>query len=99
MDIVPTKRRSEETKMARMKTVKLGETEGQRTLVLSGMEIGDEVIVRGRQSIDREGVPVVSVEWSELGPAQLPSITPSPMPPPPRHGSTQQQGGGYQHGH
>ncbi|MFA0732389.1 MAG: hypothetical protein BKPUNTRY_001941 [Candidatus Fervidibacter sp.] len=99
MDLVPTKRRSEETKMARLKTVKLGETDGQRTLVLSGLEIGDEVIVRGWQSIAREGVPVVSVEWNELGPAQLPSITPSPMPPTHRHGSTQQQGGGHQHGH
>jgi hypothetical protein len=32
----------------------LGETDGQRTLVLSGLKIGDEVIVRGWQSIVRE---------------------------------------------
>jgi multidrug efflux pump subunit AcrA (membrane-fusion protein) len=99
MDLVPTKRQVGEAKVARLRIVKLGETDGQRTLVLSGLKIGDEVIVRGWQSIVREGVPVVAVEWNELGPARLPSITPSPMPPTHQHGSTQRQGGGHLHGH
>jgi RND family efflux transporter MFP subunit len=99
MDLVPTKRQVGEAKVARLRIVKLGETDGQRTLVLSGLKIGDEVIVRGWQSIVREGVPVVAVEWNELGPVRLPSITPSPMPPTHQHGSTQRQGGGHLHGH
>jgi len=99
MDLVPTKRQVGEAKVARLRIVKLGETDGQRTLVLSGLKIGDEVIVRGWQSIVREGVPVVAVEWNELGPARLPSITPSSMPPTHQHGSTQRQGGGHLHGH
>jgi multidrug efflux pump subunit AcrA (membrane-fusion protein) len=99
MDLVPTKRQVGEAKVARLRIVKLGETDGQRTLVLSGLKIGDEVIVRGWQSIVREGVPVVAVEWNELGPARLPSITPSPMPPTHQHSSTQPQGGGHLHGH
>jgi multidrug efflux pump subunit AcrA (membrane-fusion protein) len=99
MNLVPTKRQVGEAKVARLRIVKLGETDGQRTLVLSGLKIGDEVIVRGWQSIVREGVPVVAVEWNELGPAQLPSITPSPTPLTHQHGSTQRQGGGHLHGH
>jgi multidrug efflux pump subunit AcrA (membrane-fusion protein) len=99
MNLVPTKRQVGEAKVARLRIVKLGETDGQRTLVLSGLKIGDEVIVRGWQSIVREGVPVVAVEWNELGPARLPSITPSPMPPTHQHGSTQRQGDGHLHGH
>jgi multidrug efflux pump subunit AcrA (membrane-fusion protein) len=99
MDLIPTKRQVEETKVARLRIVKLGETDGQRTLVLSGLKIGDEVVVRGWQSIVREGVPVVAVEWNELGSARLPSITPFPMPPTHQHGSTQRQGGGHLHGH
>jgi len=99
MNLVPTKRQVGETKVARLRIVNLGETDGQRTLVLSGLKIGDEVIVRGWQSIVREGVPIVAVEWNELGPARLPSITPSPMPPTHQHSSTQRQGGGHLHGH
>jgi multidrug efflux pump subunit AcrA (membrane-fusion protein) len=99
MNLVPTKRQVGETKVARLRIVKLGETDGQRTLVLSGLKIGDEVIVRSWQSIVCEGVPVVAVEWNELGPVRLPSITPSPMPPTHQHGSTQRQGGGHLHGH
>ncbi|MEZ8216780.1 RND family efflux transporter, MFP subunit [Candidatus Fervidibacteria bacterium JGI MDM2 SSWTFF-3-K9] len=100
MELVPTKRQTGETKLARLRVIRTGETDGQRTLVLSGLKAGDEVIVRGWQSIVREGVPVVAVEWNELGPAQLPSIAPSPMPPTHQHGGAQQQkGGGHQHGH
>lgn len=99
MDLIPTKQQSEGTKIARLRIVKLGETDGQRTLVLSGLKVGDEVIVRGWQSIVREGVPVVAVKWGELGPEKLPSVTPPPMPPTHQHGSTQGQGGGHQHGH
>lgn len=100
MDLVPTKQQGEGTKMARLKVVRLGETNGQRTLVLSGLKAGEEVIVRGWQSILREGVLVVAVKWSELGPEELPSVAPSAMPPTHQHGSTQQQqGGGHQHGH
>jgi multidrug efflux pump subunit AcrA (membrane-fusion protein) len=54
MNLVPTKRQVGETKVARLRIVKLGETDGQRTLVLSGLKIGDEVIVRSWQSIVRE---------------------------------------------
>jgi multidrug efflux system membrane fusion protein len=99
MNLVPTKRQVGEAKVVRLRIVKLGETDGQRTLVLSGLKIGDEVIVRGWQSIVSEGVPVVAVEWNELGPARLPSITSSPMPPTHQHGSTQRQGGGHLHEH
>jgi len=100
MDLVPTKRQIGETKLARLRVIRTGETDGQRTLVLSGLKVGDEVIVRGWQSIVREGVPVVAVEWNELSPARLPSVTPSPMPPAHRHGSAhQQKGGGHLHGH
>ena len=99
MDLVPTKRQVGETKVARLRNVKLGETDGQRTLVLSGLKVGDEVIVRGWQSIIREGVPVVAVEWNELGPVRLPSVSPPPMPPAHQHSSQQRKGGGHQHGH
>lgn len=98
MDLVPTKRQGKETKVARLKVVRLGETDGRRTLVLRGLKAGEEVIIRGWQSILREGVPVVAVKWSDLGPEELPSVAPSATPPPHQHGILRQQGGGHQDG-
>lgn len=102
MDLVPTKRQGGDTKMAHLRLVRLGETDGQRTIVLDGLKEGEEVIVRGWQTL-REGKPVAAVPWTELGPAKLPAFTPPPGTSP--HGGhtsapTERapQGGGHQHG-
>lgn len=83
MDLVPTKRQIGETKIAQIRLVQLGETDGQRTLILHGLNEGDEVIVRGWQSL-KEGMLVTSVKEGEL---------PEVLSTPPSS-----QGGGHQHG-
>ncbi len=83
MDLVPTKRQGGDVKMASLRIVKLGATDGHRTIVLSGLREGDEVIVRGWQSL-KEGMPVIAVKEGEL---------PQVLSTPPA-----QQGGGHQHG-
>lgn len=105
MDLVPTKRQGESVKTAQLRIVRLGKTDGQRTVVLHGLREGEEVIVRGWQTL-KEGSPVAAVPWTELGPAKLPVFTPPPGASP--HGGhggstpapTEQapQGGGHQHG-
>ncbi len=77
MDLVPTRRQGNETKVARLKTVQLGATDGQRTLVLDGLREGDEVIVRGWQTL-KDGTPVVAVSEAERN-----ALTPLSVPPPP----------------
>ncbi len=77
MDLVPTKRQGGDTKMAQLRPVHLGETDGQRTVVHNGLREGEEVIVRGWQTL-KEGKPVAAVLWTELGPAELPAFTPPP---------------------
>ncbi len=83
MDLVPTKRQDSGVKVAHLRTVHLGATDGQRTVVLHGLQEGEEVIVRGWQSL-KEGTPVIAVKEGELPKALL-------TPPSP-------QGGGHQHG-
>lgn len=77
MELVPRKRQGGDTKIAQLRLVHLGETDGQRTLVHSGLKEGEEVIVRGWQTL-KEGKPVAAVPWTELGPAELPAFTPPP---------------------
>lgn len=83
MDLVPTKRQVGDVKVASLRTVKLGATDGQRTVVLNGLKEGSEVIVRGWQSL-KEGTPVIAVKEEEL--TQVLSTSPA------------QQGDGHQHG-
>ncbi|MFA0751820.1 MAG: hypothetical protein SLRJCFUN_002223, partial [Candidatus Fervidibacter sp.] len=87
MDLVPTKRQGGDVKTAQIRLVHLGDTDGQRTIVLHGLREGDEVIVRGWQSL-KEGTPVIAVREGEL--LQVLSTSPAPSPA--------TQGGGHQHG-
>ncbi len=87
MDLVPTKRQGGDVKTAQIRLVHLGDTDGQRTIVLHGLREGDEVIVRGWQSL-KEGTPVIAVREGEL--PQVLSTSPAPSPA--------TQGGGHQHG-
>jgi RND family efflux transporter MFP subunit len=72
MDLVP-----EETalgagvKVARRVPVTLGATDGERTVVLTGVREGDEVIVKGHDNL-HEGDAVFAVAWGERGPQTLP---------------------------
>ncbi|MGQ9729412.1 MAG: hypothetical protein ACUVSC_13015, partial [Candidatus Fervidibacter sp.] len=80
-DLVPTKRQGSDSKVAQLRLVHLGETDGQRTIVLKGLKEGDEVIVRGWQTL-KEGTPVVAVQWGEWGPTEFPAGTLPPLSPP-----------------
>lgn len=102
MELVPRKRQGGDTKIAQLRLVHLGATDGQRTLVHSGLQEGDEVIVRGWQTL-KEGQPVAAVPWTELGPAELPAFTPPPgASPHAGHASAPEeqepQRDGHQHG-
>jgi HlyD family secretion protein len=69
MDLVPEKATS--GKKAHQVDVTVGASDGQRTEVRAGLKEGDEVIVRGRESL-QEGFLVYPVPWTEAGPAGLP---------------------------
>jgi hypothetical protein len=58
-------------KVARQVAVTLGATDGERTVVLTGLREGDEVIVKGHENL-HEGDAVFAVEWGERGPLTLP---------------------------
>ena len=89
MELVPKKRQGGGTKMARLKVVQLGPMDGERTVVLAGLTEGDEVIVRGWQSISREGAPLRAVSESEWRLGKLPFTVPTPTT----------TGGASPHGH
>ncbi len=58
-------------KVARQVAVTLGVTDGERTVVLTGLREGDGVIVKGHDNL-HEGDAVYAVEWGERGPLELP---------------------------
>ncbi|MCS7224810.1 MAG: efflux RND transporter periplasmic adaptor subunit [Armatimonadetes bacterium] len=85
MDLVPTQRATVNTKIARIRTVTLGPTDGVRTIVLDSLRTGDEVIVKGWMNL-KEGDFVQVVEWTKEGTPIVPLIPPSgPSPQPPSH--------------
>lgn len=59
-------------KRAHQVYVTLGPNSGDRTVILSGLKEGDEVIVAGYQAL-REGDSVTPVEWGPNGPKQMPA--------------------------
>ncbi|MGQ9524587.1 MAG: heavy metal-binding domain-containing protein [Armatimonadota bacterium] len=61
-------------KRAHQVFVKVGPSSGDRTVILSGLKEGDEVIVAGYQTL-REGDSVTPVEWGPNGPKLLPPPT------------------------
>ncbi|GIV20021.1 MAG: hypothetical protein KatS3mg023_1772 [Armatimonadota bacterium] len=69
MDLVPEKRGGKYT--AHRVNVMLGESNGRRVAVLSGLREGDEVITQGNEYL-KEGDPVTPVEWGIAGPQRLP---------------------------
>ncbi len=76
MDLVPVEKPpGAKGKHAHQAIVTLGQTDGERTQVLSGLREGDEVIYRGLESL-QEGFLVYPVPWGDRGPAELP---PGPM--------------------
>jgi RND family efflux transporter MFP subunit len=72
MDLVPEKTSvGGAVKAARQVAVTLGPTDGKRTVVLTGLREGDEVIVRGHENL-HEGDAVFAVAWGDRGPLELP---------------------------
>jgi hypothetical protein len=72
MDLVPAKASvGGAVKVARQVTVTLGATDGERTVVLTGLRKGDAVIVRGHGNL-HDGDAVFAVAWGERGPLELP---------------------------
>ncbi len=69
MDLVPEKRGGKY--VAHRVDVVLGESNGRRVEVRSGLREGDEVITRGNEYL-KEGDPVTPVEWGVSGPKKLP---------------------------
>jgi membrane fusion protein (multidrug efflux system) len=61
--------------VASLRPVTLGPTDGQRTVVTSGLRHGDEAIYAGQDSL-KEGDMVTPSPWTEEGPKELPQ----PMP-------------------
>ncbi len=85
MDLVPTKRQTAQTKVARIRLVRLGPTDGNRTVVLDSLQPGDEVIVKGWVNL-RDGVPVKATEGKALMlPASRPAIGEGTGAVPPTH--------------
>jgi multidrug efflux pump subunit AcrA (membrane-fusion protein) len=69
MDLTP--RESTAKFIAARKSVVVGAKSGQRTIVVSGLSNGDQVIFGGSEELV-EGSPVAPVAWGERGPAELP---------------------------
>ncbi|MEJ5253221.1 MAG: efflux RND transporter periplasmic adaptor subunit [Chthonomonadetes bacterium] len=69
MDLVPKQRGGKQ--VAHRMDVTLGDSDGRRVEVRSGLREGDEVIVRGNEYL-KEGDPVAPVEWGIAGPKELP---------------------------
>lgn len=59
-------------KGAHLAYVTVGKTDGNRTVIISGLNQGDEVIYKGQRYV-REGDAVTSVKWGADGLEQLPS--------------------------
>jgi RND family efflux transporter MFP subunit len=65
---------------ASLRLVVLGATDGQRTVVPSGLKSGDQVIYAGQDSL-KEGDMVTPSPWTEEGPKELPQpMAGQPMP-------------------
>jgi len=69
MDLVPKQRGGKQ--VAHRLNVTLGDSDGRRVEVRSGLREGDEVIIRGNEYL-KEGDPVAPVEWGSAGPKELP---------------------------
>lgn len=69
MDLVPVKRGG--PLQAHRVEVKIGASNGERTLILSGLKEGDKVIIAGYESL-KEGDSVTPTQWGEEGPVSLP---------------------------
>lgn len=65
------KKQADTGKTAHLTYVTTGTTDGDRTRIVSGLGVGDEVIYAGHRYL-REGDAVTPVKWGEDGPAQLP---------------------------
>lgn len=63
---------SEARKAAQLVPVEIGASNAEFTEIKSGLELGDEVIYAGQTGL-RPGTPVVAVEWTDQGPATLPT--------------------------
>jgi multidrug efflux pump subunit AcrA (membrane-fusion protein) len=76
MDLVPEKTSvGGAVKTAHQVLVTLGPSDGERTVILSGLREGDAAIVRGHENL-HEGDAVYAVPWGDRGPLELP---PAPM--------------------
>jgi RND family efflux transporter MFP subunit len=89
MDLVPQRRGGEYT--AHRVNVTLGEGNGRRVAVLSGLREGDEVITQGNEYL-KEGDPVTPVEWGLSAPKRLPEPS-GEMPAMPGMEMSPQHGG------
>lgn len=69
MDLTPTRRASRF--VAQRVAVRLGDSDGKRVVVESGLQEGDEVIYRGHEYL-QEGTSVAPTEWGVDGPRRLP---------------------------
>lgn len=70
MNLVPVKRGG--PLQAHRVEVTIGASNGERTLILSGLKEGDKVIIAGYESL-KEGDSVTPTQWGEEGPVSLPS--------------------------
>ncbi len=58
-------------KTARLIYVTVGRSDGERTEIISGLNVGDEVIYAGQRYL-REGDAITVTPWGKNGPAELP---------------------------
>lgn len=97
MDLVPKQRGGKQ--VAHRVDVTLGDSDGRRVEVRSGLREGDEVIVRGNEYL-KEGDPVAPVEWGAAGPKELPQPSGEmPSMPGMEHGSHAQPASPDTHQH
>jgi membrane fusion protein, multidrug efflux system len=66
--------------------VRTGASDGRYTEILSGLEHGDQVVVRGYQDL-RPGTRVAVVPWEGQGPAKLPEAAGAGAEPHAGHGA------------
>lgn len=74
--------------------VRPGPVSGERVVVLSGLEHGDEIIVQGYQNLT-DGTPVARVAWGLNGPVELPTPAAPASPSHSGHGGHVPTGGGH----
>lgn len=80
MDLTPVEQRGDHR--AHRVFVQLGERDGDQIEVLQGLQLGDQVITAGYETLV-EGDPVFPTEWSAQGPRELapPNVTGSETEP------------------